>query len=63
MKTAFFWMNLDSYDPCPCGSKKKFKFCCKGKPYQPSPELLADFELGQKLVAEFENSRSLVESV
>jgi uncharacterized protein YecA (UPF0149 family) len=21
-----------AYDPCPCGSGKKFKFCCKVKP-------------------------------
>jgi len=23
------YKNIDPYDPCPCGSGKKFKFCCK----------------------------------
>lgn len=41
-------------DPCSCGSGKKFKKCCLGKPYEPSPELLADFELGQKRIQEAE---------
>lgn len=41
-------------DPCPCGSGKKYKKCCLDKPFEPSPELLADFELGQRLVAEME---------
>ena len=25
------------YAPCPCGSGKKFKFCCQGKPAVPTP--------------------------
>ena len=40
-------------DACPCGSGKKFKKCCLGKPYQPSAELLADLELGQQRVREY----------
>lgn len=24
-------INTDPYEPCPCGSGKKYKFCCKGK--------------------------------
>jgi hypothetical protein len=39
-------------DTCRCGSGKKFKKCCINKPYQPSPELLADLALGQKRVKE-----------
>jgi uncharacterized protein YecA (UPF0149 family) len=23
---------VDKYDPCPCGSGEKFKFCCYRKP-------------------------------
>ncbi|MCF8568607.1 SEC-C domain-containing protein [Alicyclobacillus tolerans] len=22
------------YDPCPCGSGKKYKFCCAKKPFE-----------------------------
>lgn len=43
-------------DPCPCGSGKKYKKCCLGKPRQYSPELEADLELGKKLVEEYDNS-------
>lgn len=25
-------MQIKLYSPCGCGSGKKFKFCCKGKP-------------------------------
>jgi uncharacterized protein YecA (UPF0149 family) len=24
-------MKIEPYDPCPCGSGNKFKFCCNGK--------------------------------
>lgn len=44
-------------DPCPCGSGKKFKKCCLDKPYQPSAELLADFELGQQRIREYEEEQ------
>ncbi|MCH9630865.1 MAG: hypothetical protein S4CHLAM37_08730 [Chlamydiia bacterium] len=27
--------NIGRNDPCPCGSKKKFKKCCGGVPKQP----------------------------
>jgi len=30
-------MNMDLYRPCPCGSGKKFKFCCKEKQREQSP--------------------------
>jgi hypothetical protein len=43
-------------DPCPCGSGKKFKKCCLDKPFEPSPELLADFELGQQRIREDESN-------
>ncbi len=39
-------------DPCPCGSGRKFKHCCAGKPPEPPPPLrLAEAELrrGQEL--------------
>lgn len=52
-------MKLEPYSPCPCGSGSKFKFCCKGKPYEPSPELEADLALGQKLVAEYEEQQAI----
>ena len=45
-------------DPCPCGSGKKFKKCCLDKPYQPSAELLADFELGQQRIREYEEEQT-----
>lgn len=44
-------------DPCPCGSGKKFKKCCLDKPHQPSPELLADLELGQQRIREYEEEQ------
>jgi len=28
-------MNIDPYEPCPCGSGRKFKFCCRGKSEPP----------------------------
>jgi tetratricopeptide (TPR) repeat protein len=39
-------------DPCPCGSGRKFKHCCAGKPPEPAPPIrLAEAELrrGQEL--------------
>lgn len=45
-------------DPCPCGSGKKFKKCCLDKPYQPSAELIADFELGQQRIREYEEEQT-----
>lgn len=44
-------------DPCPCGSGKKFKKCCLNKPYQPSAELIADLELGQQRIREYEEEQ------
>ena len=44
-------------DLCPCQSGKKFKKCCIDKPYQPSAELLADFELGQQRIREYEEEQ------
>lgn len=41
-------------DPCFCGSGKKYKKCCIDKP---SPALLADFELGQQRIREFEEEQ------
>lgn len=33
-------------DPCPCGSGRKFKHCCAGKPREPAPRIsLAEAEL------------------
>lgn len=44
-------------EPCPCGSGKKFKKCCLDKPYQPSAELIADLELGQQRIREYEEEQ------
>jgi hypothetical protein len=55
-KSKYFWMKLDGYSVCPCGSGQKFKFCCRNKPYEPSAELEADLALGQELVKEYDAS-------
>jgi hypothetical protein len=42
-------------DPCPCGSGKKYKKCCFLTKPLPYAEVDKDLELGQRLIAEFEN--------
>lgn len=59
MKTKYFWMKIGRNDLCPCGSGKKFKKCCLDKPYEPSAELESDFELGQRLIAEFDAEQKM----
>lgn len=45
-------LEIGRNDACRCGSGKKFKKCCMEKPYQSSPELLADLALGQQRLKE-----------
>ena len=34
-------LKIEAYEPCPCGSEKKFKFCCysKAKASQPKNKI------------------------
>jgi len=40
--------------PCNCGSGKKYKKCCFLTKPAPYADIIADFTLGQRLIAEFE---------
>jgi SEC-C motif len=44
-------------DQCLCGSGKKFKKCCLGKPKPMSKELEEDLALGQQRIAEDDAER------
>jgi hypothetical protein len=56
-------------DPCPCGSGKKYKKCCLDKVQlavklakeQSRKEMEEDWELGQKLIKEYEESLEMSE--
>lgn len=46
-------------DSCPCGSGKKYKKCCLLNKPKPYADLEADFELGQRLIAEYEAEQKM----
>jgi hypothetical protein len=48
------------YAPCPCGSKKKFKFCCLSKVKdQEEKDFQEDLKVGREKIKELEKEGRL----
>ena len=55
------YSNVGRNENCPCGSLKKFKKCCIDKLVPMSEALIADNELGQQRIREYDEEQKKID--